>query len=187
MSVRSALLAIPTIGPAYGLQLAGEFRRRTGGAEQVVDAQMYMTLKRMHRDGVVEPLPKDSSGKVAYELTEAGRREALDWLAAPVPQDAPGARDELALKVTLAATLEAADLNRLINAQSALARAELARALEEAPDDLLADVVLARRRGAIQAELEWLAAARARLGQVRPFGFAPIPKRGRRVKSATPE
>ena len=186
MSVRSALLAILTIGPAYGLQLASEFRRRTGGAEEVVDAQMYMTLKRMHRDGVVAPLPKDSSGKVRYELTAQGRAQAQEWLAAPVPQDAPGARDELALKVTLAATLETADLRSLINAQAALARDELGRALAEAPDDLLADVVLARRRGSLQAELEWLAAARTRLSQVAPFGFAPPPKRGRR-KAATPE
>jgi len=187
VSVRSALLAILTIGPAYGLQLANEFRRRTGGAEAVVDAQMYMTLKRMQRDGVVAPLPKDASGKVPYELTDLGRAEAEAWLAAPVPQDAPGSRDELALKVTLAATLGGADLRSLLNAQSALARAELARALEEAPDDLLADVVLARRRGSLQAELEWLAAARTRLSQVVPFGFAPPPKRGRKTKAATPE
>jgi len=187
VSVRSALLAILTIGPAYGLQLASEFRRRTGGAEEVVDAQMYMTLKRMHRDGVVAPLPKDSSGKVPYELTDAGRAEAEAWLAAPVPQDAPGSRDELALKVTLAATLPDADLQTLLNAQSALARAELGRALAEAPDDLLADVVLARRRGALQAELEWLAAARSRLGQLAAFGYAPPPKRGRKARPATPE
>lgn len=187
MTVRNALLAILTLGPAYGLQLANEFRRRTGGAEEVVDAQMYMTLKRMHRDGVIDPLPKDSSGKVRYELTDQGRMEAGAWLATPVPQDEPSARDELAMKVTLAATLPDADLRSLINAQSALARQELARALAQAPDDLLADVVLARRRGSLQAELEWLTAARARLSQVTPFGFAPPPKRGRKTSAATPE
>ena len=187
MTVRNALLAILTLGPAYGLQLSSEFRRRTGGAEQVVDAQMYMTLKRLHRDGVIEPLAKDASGKVPYSLTAQGRTEAEEWLAAPVPQDAPGARDELALKVTLAATLPGADLRSLINAQSALAREELGRALAEAPDDLLADVVLARRRSSLQAELEWLTEARTKLSQVTPFAYAPPPKRGRKAKDAAPE
>ena len=187
MTVRNALLAILTLGPAYGLQLATEFRRRTGGAEEVVDAQMYTTLKRLHRDGVITPLPKDSSGKVPYELTDLGRSEAAEWLAAPVPQDAAGARDELALKVTLAATLPGADLRSLITAQAALARDELGRALAEAPDDLLADVVLARRRSALQAELEWLTEARTQLAQVTAFGYAPPPKRGRRSKDNAPE
>lgn len=183
MTVRNALLAILTLGPAYGLQLAAEFRRRTGGAEQVIDAQMYTTLGRLERDGVVTALPKDASGKVRYELTATGWAEAQAWLAAPVPQDAAGARDELALKVTLAATLPHADLHGLITAQAALARDELAQALAAAPDDLLADVVLARRRSALQAELDWLAEARTRLREVAPFGYAPPPKRGRRTKA----
>ncbi|MBO9578441.1 MAG: helix-turn-helix transcriptional regulator [Microbacteriaceae bacterium] len=183
MTVRNALLAILTLGPAYGLQLASEFRRRTGGAEDVIDAQMYTTLKRLERDGVVAALPKDASGKLRYELTEQGRAEAEAWLAAPIPQGEPGARDQLALKVTLSATLPGADVRSLMNAQNALAREELARALAEAPDDLLADVVLARRRSSLQAELEWLTEARTKLGQVAPFGYAPPPKRGRRTKA----
>jgi len=183
VTVRSAILAILTMGPAYGLQLAAEFRRRTGGAEEVVDAQMYATLGRIERDGVTRKLPKDASGKVRYELTERGRAEAEAWLAAPVPQDAPGARDELALKVTLAATLPGADAPGLIAAQAALARDELAAALAAASDDLLADVVLARRRAALQAELAWLGEARTRLGGLVPFGYAPPPKRGRRSKA----
>lgn len=184
MTVRNALLAILTLGPAYGLQLASEFRRRTGGAEEVIDAQMYTTLGRLQRDGVIVALPKDTSGRVRYDLTELGRSEAQVWLAAPVPQDAPGARDELALKVTLSATLPGADLRGLISAQAAVAREELARALAEAPDDLLADVVLARRRSSLQAELGWLTEARTRLGQLAPFGYAPPPKRGRKAKAA---
>ncbi len=182
MSIRGALLAILTIDPAYGLQLASEFRRRTGGAEDVVDAQMYTTLGRLERDGVIAKLPKDASGKVRYELTQQGWSEAAAWLGAPVPQDAPGARDELALKVTLAATLPSADLRSLVEAQSALVREELGRASNEVPDDLLADVVLARRRSSLRAELEWLAEAGTRLSRLTPFGYAPAPKRGRKAK-----
>jgi len=180
VTVRSALLAILTIGPSYGLQLASEFHRRTGGVEAIADAQVYTTLGRLERDGLVTKLPKDASGKARYELAPEGRAEAEAWLAAPVPQDAPGARDELALKVTLAATLPGADVRALIAAQAAMAREELAALLAGAPDDLLADVVLARRRSSLQAELEWLGEARTRLAQIAPFGFAPPPRRGRR-------
>lgn len=184
MSVRSALLAILTLGPAYGLQLASEFRRRTGGAEAVIDGQMYTTLGRLQRDGVVAALPKDSSGRVRYQLTHQGRTEAVSWLAAPVPQNAPGARDELALKVTLSATLPLADLAELIAAQSELARAELGRAVRTGPADLLADVVLARRRSSLHAELDWLHETSTALGTFAAFGYAPPPRRGRKAKQA---
>ena len=187
MTVRNALLAILTIAPSYGLQLAGEFRRRTGGAETIADAQVYTTLGRLERDELIAALPKDSSGKARYQLTEAGREEASAWLAAPVPQDAPGARDELALKVTLAATLPGVDWRRLITAQAALARRELAALLDSAADDVLSDVVLARRRSSLQAELDWLAEARSRLAAVVPFGLAPPPKRGRKPAPNRPE
>ncbi len=187
MTVRNALLSLLTIGPSYGLQLAAEFGRRTGGVESIADAQVYTTLGRLDRDGLVRALPKDSSGKARYELTESGLAEAAAWLAAPVPQDAPGSRDELALKVTLAATLPDGDVHSLITAQSALAREELRSLLAEAADDVLSDVVLARRRSSLQAELEWLAEARTQLGELTPFGFAPPPKRGRKPKPDAPE
>jgi DNA-binding PadR family transcriptional regulator len=184
VSVRNALLAILTLGPAYGLQLASEFQRRTGGAEDVIDGQMYTTLGRLERDGVVTALPKDPSGRVRYELTHRGRAEAIAWLAAPVPSNESGARDALALKVTLSATLPGANLGALMTAQGVLARAELDRARAATPDDVLADVVLARRRSSLQAELDWLREAGAELEHFEPFGYAPPPKRGRKAKPA---
>jgi len=187
MTVRNALLAMLTIGPSYGLQLAAEFHRRTGGAEAIADAQIYTTLRRLVRDGLVLALPKDDAGIATVEISEAGRVQAFAWLAAPVPQDAPGARDELALKVTLAATLPGSDLRALLTAQAALAREELADLFAAAADDVLSDVVLARRRSSLQAELDWLAEARTRLAEVAPFGFAPPPKRGRKPKSGETE
>jgi len=132
----------------------------------------------------VTALPKDASGRVRYELTERGRREAIAWLAAPVPQDAPGARDVLALKVTLSATLPGVEVGSFVAAQSALARQELERVEASATDDVLEEIVLARRRSALQAELDWLAEAGAALGGLVPFGYAPPPKRGRRAKPA---
>lgn len=184
MSVRSALLSILTLGPCYGLQLAGEFERRTGGAEPLRDAQVYTTLDRLERDGAVRALAKDDSGRVRYELTREGRREAERWLASPVAAETSGARDELALKLTLAATLPGADLAGVMAAQREAARAALEALAGAEPDDALDRVVLARRRTALEAELDWLDEASRILAHVSPFPLAPPPKRGRKARHA---
>ena len=54
MSVRSSLLAILTMGPAYGFQLHGELAVRTAGRRSVNVGQIYATLERLVVQGAVE-------------------------------------------------------------------------------------------------------------------------------------
>ncbi|HYI32878.1 MAG TPA: PadR family transcriptional regulator [Glaciibacter sp.] len=80
MSVRNALLAILTIGPAYGFQLHGELASRTAGRRSVNAGQIYGTLDRLIRQDVVESAGATPDGLPLYRLTRSGRAEALDWL-----------------------------------------------------------------------------------------------------------
>ena len=54
MSVRHALLALLSEGPKYGLQLRQEFEARTGEVWPLNVGQVYTTLQRLERDGLVE-------------------------------------------------------------------------------------------------------------------------------------
>ncbi|HJY00730.1 MAG TPA: PadR family transcriptional regulator, partial [Streptosporangiaceae bacterium] len=54
MSVRHAMLALLSEGPKYGLQLREEFEGRTGEVWPLNVGQVYTTLQRLERDGLVE-------------------------------------------------------------------------------------------------------------------------------------
>ena len=119
MSVRQSLLAILAQGPCYGYQLRHEFDRRTGSVWPLNVGQIYNTLERLERDGLVDRGDTDAQGHVYWEITEAGMTEVARWLAAPVERN-PATRDELAIKLAVAATLPGADATDVIATQRAV-------------------------------------------------------------------
>ena len=116
MSVRHSLLAILTAGDAYGYQLRQEFNRRTDSVWPLNVGQVYTTLDRLERDGLVEQREADPEGHVRYAITPAGRAEVQQWLVTPVQRTE---RDELAIKVTLARSLPGIDHAAVVAAQRA--------------------------------------------------------------------
>lgn len=117
MSVRLSLLAILDHGPCYGYQLRAEYERRTGGATVNV-GQVYNTLERLERDGLVRKGESDEQGHVFWHITDAGSAEAADWLRSVMPPP----RDELLAKIALAATLPGADAVGAVRRQRDAAR-----------------------------------------------------------------
>jgi len=59
MSVKHALLALLSEGPKYGLQLREEFEANTGQVWPLNVGQVYTTLQRLERDGLVAALGDD--------------------------------------------------------------------------------------------------------------------------------
>ncbi|NEE29007.1 PadR family transcriptional regulator, partial [Streptomyces sp. SID7982] len=53
MSIRHGLLALLERGPRYGSQLRTEFESRTGSTWPLNVGQVYTTLSRLERDGLV--------------------------------------------------------------------------------------------------------------------------------------
>src|SRR5680860_1705186 len=108
MSVKQALLALLEQGPMYGYQLRAEFEQRTGATWPLNVGQVYTTLARLERDGLVEQVAdgiaegtSDRDGHVVYRVTEHGRAEVSEWFTTPVSRTQPP-RDELAIKLALA-------------------------------------------------------------------------------------
>lgn len=55
MSVPLSLLALLSQGPAYGARIKAEFEAHTGRAFPLNVGQVYTTLARLERDGLVVP------------------------------------------------------------------------------------------------------------------------------------
>ena len=76
VSVRGGLLALLTMGPAYGFQLHGEFAARTAERRTVNVGQVYATLNRLVRAGAVAAAGVTDDGLPLYSLSDAGSDEA---------------------------------------------------------------------------------------------------------------
>ena len=114
MSVRHALLALLSEGPKYGLQLRQEFESRTGEVWPLNVGQVYTTLQRLERDGLVESDDPEGDGpQKGFRITPAGGRELAEWLRTP-PDTVPPPRDELVIKVLVALPVPGVDVHELI-------------------------------------------------------------------------
>ncbi len=195
MSVRHSLLAILDQGACYGYQLRTEFERRTGANSPLNVGQIYNTLDRLERDGLVAKGSADAQGHVFYGITDAGSREVSAWLESPV-QRLTTTRDELAIKVAIAATLPGVDVDALLRRQRAVSQAhrdELERTVGglrvEGPEDLAQALVLDAMLARADAELRWLESAEQLLAQHPEHAMAlglttERPRRGRPAKGA---
>lgn len=116
MSIRHGLLALLARGPRHGYQLRVEFESSTGATWPLNIGQVYTTLARLERDGLVAPGEPDEQGRVVYAITDAGRAELERWFATPVVHaDRP--RDELVVKLAMAVTAPGVDVRAVIRGQ----------------------------------------------------------------------
>lgn len=185
MSVRNGLLALLAEQPMHGYQLKQEFERRTGGTWPLNIGQVYTTVQRLVRDGLVEPVPQGETGPTTddgatverFRLTGAGGVEAAAWWSTPVERGAP-ARDELAIKLALAVTVPGVDVADVVQRQ----RTETLRSLrdftrlkrtadpsaspEQAAEELAWSLVLDHLVFAAEAEVRWLDHVEARVARV---------------------
>jgi DNA-binding PadR family transcriptional regulator len=117
MSVRLGLMALLAEAPMYGARLRAEFEQRTGGTWPINVGQIYTTLGRLERDGLVEQDgPADAEGRISYRLTDAGRAEVALWWSTPVDRDSTP-RDELVIKLALAVTAPGVDVQAVAQRQ----------------------------------------------------------------------
>ncbi|HUJ07004.1 MAG TPA: PadR family transcriptional regulator [Streptosporangiaceae bacterium] len=190
MSVPHALLALLSEGPKYGLQLRQEFEARTGEVWPLNVGQVYTTLQRLERDGLVESDGPDGDGpQKGFRITAAGETELGRWLRTP-PDLASPPRDELVMKILVAVRVPGTDVHEVIQAH----RRYLVQLMQqwtrikevEAETDLSLALVVDAELFRLDSVVRWLDAADARLRRaaVEPPapGGAPLPRPRRRVE-----
>ncbi|WP_036316422.1 PadR family transcriptional regulator [Microbacterium sp. B24] len=197
MSVRQSLLAILDQGPCYGYQLRAEFDRRTGSTWPLNVGQIYNTLERLERDGLVAKDEVDAEGHVYWRITDAGSDAVREWLDSPVERTT-GTRDELAIKLSVAATLPGVDVASVIQVQRTaslaqlqeLTRAKYAGGDPDGAEELAWSLVVDSMIFAAEAEVRWLDHVEQRIaghpGRAMSLTLsADKPKRGRPAKATT--
>jgi DNA-binding PadR family transcriptional regulator len=189
VSVRHALLALLSEGPKYGLQLRQEFEARTGEVWPLNVGQVYTTLQRLERDGLVE---SDGTGEDGpqnrFRITEEGDEELARWLRTPPDLSSPP-RDELVIKILIALGLPEVDVHELVQTHRRYLvelMQEWTRLKEYAADrDLSFTLVVDAELYRLDSVVRWLDAAEGRIKRAAfdssRSGSSGLPKLPRRV------
>lgn len=166
MPVKHGILALLAEAPAHGYQLKADFEARTGGSWELNIGQVYTTLQRLERDGLVDAEEAEAD-RIAYRITTAGREALSAWYGTPIVP-VPPPRDELAIKVMFAIASPAVDHTVVLQRQRSAIITHL-QALtrrkarldpdEDLPELLHLDAQLLRS----EAEVRWLDTCEARL------------------------
>ena len=189
MSVAMSLLAILEEGPTYGLQLRNEFELRTGGIWSLNVGQVYTTLGRLQRDGLVASESSDGhESQKIYEITPSGLKELRTWFEQPAALGPPS-REELVLKLVMVARKDQDRAAEVIQAERRSAVSLLqqyTRLKRSAPEggDLGWLFLLDSLIFGAEARVRWLDSCEARLqASARPNEtFLPVPARSHQIQ-----
>ena len=178
MSVRHALLGLLSEGPKYGHQLRQEFEATTGDVWPLNVGQVYTTLQRLERDGLVESDDESTEGPQRdYRITASGREELDRWLRTPPDMTEPP-RDELVIKVLVAISLpdvDVADVLQVHRRYLVELMQQWTRLKEDEADfDLSLALVVDAELFRLDSVIRWLDAVDGRL---RRYAVEPLPAR----------
>jgi DNA-binding PadR family transcriptional regulator len=167
MSIKYALLSLLNQQPHHGYQLKTAVEGWLGQTWPLNIGQVYTTLARLERDGLVTAGEVDQQGRQTYQITPAGQEALADWFATPVPRDGL-VRDELLVKLVAAVAAGDGSALGVIRAQRTATLALLqqhtrrktaAERQADLPQLVVADLLISQA----EAEVAWLELCEARL------------------------
>lgn len=196
MSIRHAMLALLSEGPKYGLRLREEFEARTGDVWPLNVGQVYTTLQRLERDGLIGAAPGDDDGaQKTFHLTDDGASELARWLRTPPDLSSPP-RDELVMKVLVALRVPGTDVRDVVQAHRRYLVELMQRWTrikeDDAGDDLNMSLAVDAELFRLDSVVRWLDAAEARIRRAAADGpvtapetesRAPLPRHRRETRS----
>ncbi len=153
MPVKHALLALLAQRDLTGYELKVRFERALGDFWQLNSGQVYSTLERLRRAGLVARQKENGAvERTRYTLLPRGRRHLDRWMAAPAPRLRP-VRDPLYVKLVFTTHEHAPALIRSFAAEM--------RRYGDAVQTLTA--LVARQPLSLTGRARWLVAEAARL------------------------
>ena len=161
VSLKYGVLGLLAEEPLHGYEVKNRFEAMLGGTWEVNIGQVYTTLQRLERDGLVRPVgERGDRGKLLYELAEPGRKALTEWLAQPDsgPQEL---HEDIYVKLLLAARVANGNLAPLLARQKRayLQRLRDLNGLEERARRSGRNDLARLLRGALlhtEADLKWV-------------------------------
>jgi DNA-binding PadR family transcriptional regulator len=174
MSVRYGLLGLLRLAPAHGYQLRTDLVDVTGATWPLNIGQVYSTLQRLERDGLIEADdadPADGPERRRYRITQKGISDLDGWLAEAVPHE-NGPRSELVIKVAIAMSVPGTDVRSVLDAQRATTLMVLQQLTKtkRAADGKLAALAVEWMVLGAEAEIRWLDLCEAQLTKAESRG-----------------
>lgn len=168
MSISHALLGLLEAGPRHGYDLKRTFDERFGHDKPLAYGQVYSTMSRLLKNGLVEVDGVESGGgpeRKRYAITDAGITDVEGWLAQPEKPE-PYLQSTLYTKVVLA-LLTGRSAQELLDTQRA-EHLRLMRILTQRKrkGDLADQLVCDHALFHLEADLRWLELTAARLDQL---------------------
>jgi DNA-binding PadR family transcriptional regulator len=117
VSLKFGVLGLLSREPLHGYEVKNRFEDLLGGTWEVNIGQIYTTLQRLERDGLVRPVGRRGDrGKLLYELSPEGRKTLDEWLAEPDsgPQQL---HEDIYVKLLIATRIANGDLQQLLSRQ----------------------------------------------------------------------
>lgn len=169
MSVPYALLGLLEGSPRHGYDLKREYDTLFGRGKALQFGQVYSTLQRLQRDGLVDVFseqPGKGPDRKLYAITAEGVTDLDEWLRRPEPAE-PHVQSTLFMKVALA-LLSGRPAKRYLHIQ----RAEHERGMRELTrlkkeGDEIAAVIADYALFHLEADLRWIELTEARLRRLR--------------------
>nr|WP_205863142.1 PadR family transcriptional regulator [Planosporangium thailandense] len=156
------MLGLLAAGPRHGYELKRAHDERLPRAKPLAYGQVYATLGRLQRDGLVTAVGQDQAGgpeRTSYALTPAGRAQLDSWLER-IETPAPYVTSTLLAKVAVALLVADADKARTYLVAQRRAHVERLReltAVKTAPGADLGAVIAADFAIVhLDADLRWL-------------------------------
>ena len=165
MDNASILLGLLSVAPGYGYDLKQSYDRYFGLRKPLAFGQVYASLGRMMRDGLLVETGTEAGGgpeRRRYEITAAGHDRLADWMFTP---DVPSEQLQSNLFAkTVVALLTDRDAGRLLDLQRAQHLQQM-RILTRAKDgaDLMHVLLYDHALFHIEADLRWMDLTSARL------------------------
>lgn len=165
MSLVHALLGLLEDGPRHGYELKHRYDNAFHASRPIPFGQVYATLARLGRDGLVDVSGIESGSgpdRKLYVITPAGVADLERWLDEPQPP-APQTRSELFARVVLA-LMTGRQASRILDAQRG-AHLRRMRELTERrrTEDIVGALACDHELFHLEADLRWIEQAGERL------------------------
>lgn len=168
MSVAHTLLGLLEGGPRHGYELKRTYDARFGQGRPLPYGQVYATLSRLLRDGLIEVAgveTGDGPDRKRYAITAAGITDIDGWLRAPEKPE-PYLQNTLYTKVVLALLSGRSAVDVLDTQRAEHLRAMRVLTRRKAEGDLADTLICDHALFHLEADLRWLELTAARLDQL---------------------